>query len=250
MAATNPSNSYNLSQDYGRASFVRPRFVFLMANYSAPWGVSFNPFLVAEAGRPYNIKSSLDLTGDNFFNDRPTYATADSYPDSVAQTSFGALDNSAPSTEALIPSNLATGPSAVTFNLRVSRSFGIGPAVESSGGPPHGGFGGPGGPGGGMRGGGRGGFGGSFGGGGGGFHGGMSNTGRKYSLTFSVQALNLFNDIDYGTPSGTVIPTPDGTGVNGPGSRFGVATQLAGGMFASPTNSAARRIFLQAFFSF
>ena len=30
-----------------------------------------------------------------------------------------------------------------------------------------------------------------------------TNTGRKYSLTFSAQALNMFNDIDYGTPNGT-----------------------------------------------
>jgi len=30
--------------------------------------------------------------------------------------------------------------------------------------------------------------------------GGNANTGHKYSLNFSVQALNLFNDIDYGTP--------------------------------------------------
>lgn len=235
---SNPSNSYNLSQDYGRASFVRPRFMFLMGNYNAPWGLSLNPFLVSEAGRPYNITSSLDLTGDNFFNDRPTYAGSSSNPDDVAQTSFGALDILAPSNENLLPSNLATGPAAVTFNLRASRSFGIGPEVESSGGPPHGG------PGGGH------GFGGGFWGGGGGFHGGMSNTGHKYSLTFSAQALNLFNDINYGTPSGTVIPTPDGNGTNGPGPRFGVSTQLAGGMFASPTNSAARRVFLQAFFSF
>ena len=54
-------------------------------------------------------------------------------------------------------------------------------------------------------GGGGGGGGGMFGGGGG--RGGMSNTGHKYSLTFSAQALNLFNDIDYGTPTGSVAPT-------------------------------------------
>jgi hypothetical protein len=28
-----------------------------------------------------------------------------------------------------------------------------------------------------------------------------ANTGRKYSLNFSAQALNLFNDIDKGTPA-------------------------------------------------
>ena len=57
---------------------------------------------------------------------------------------------------------------------------------------------------------------------GGGGRGGMSNTGHKYSLTFSAQALNLFNDIDYGTPSGSVIPTFDST--TGPTAR---ATSLA-----------------------
>ena len=60
---------------------------------------------------------------------------------------------------------------------------------------------------------------------------------RKYSLTFSAQALNLFNNIDYGGPNGT-IGTP----------RFNRSTTLAGGIFS--TGSAARRIFLQANFSF
>jgi len=79
----------------------------------------------------------------------------------------------------------------------------------------------------------------------------MSNTGHKYSLTFSAQALNLFNDIDYGQPSGSLIPTLNATtGRYGPGSRFGRSTSLARGMFASPTSSAARRIFFQAAFSF
>lgn len=77
----------------------------------------------------------------------------------------------------------------------------------------------------------------------------MNNTGRKYALTFSAQALNLFNDIDYGTPVGSVIPTPNATtGGNGPGSQFGKSTSLAGGIFSS--GAAARRIFFQAAFSF
>lgn len=81
--------------------------------------------------------------------------------------------------------------------------------------------------------------------------GGMGNTGHKYSLTFSAQALNLFNDINLGTPSGTVAPTYDqASGITGPGSRFDVSNHLASGMFASPSGSAARRIFLQAAFQF
>ena len=68
-----------------------------------------------------------------------------------------------------------------------------------------------------------------------GMFGGGSN--RKYSLTFSAQALNLFNNVNYGGPNGTI------------GSRyFGRSTTLAGQMFSS--GPAVRRIFLQASFSF
>jgi hypothetical protein len=66
---------------------------------------------------------------------------------------------------------------------------------------------------------------------------GGASTGHKYSLNFSVQALNLFNDIDYGTPNGTVTSP-----------NFGKSTSLAGGIFS--TGSAARRIFAQVVFSF
>jgi len=67
--------------------------------------------------------------------------------------------------------------------------------------------------------------------------GGSANTGHKYSLSFSVQALNLFNDIDRGQPVGVVTD-----------SRFGKSTSLAQGIFSS--GSAARRVFIQAAFSF
>jgi hypothetical protein len=56
-------------------------------------------------------------------------------------------------------------------------------------------------------------------------------------LRFSLQALNVFNNIDYGTPVGVL-----GT------SYFNRSTSLAGGAFS--TGSAARRIFAQATLSF
>ena len=268
------SNSYNLKQDYGRSSFARRNMVFLMANYTGPWGITFNPFLLAQSGRPFNITTENDLTGDNFFNDRPTFAasasdcaaTAGPGPSQYALTSFGCLDTIPQAGETVVPVELGNSPSAVALNLRVSRSWGLGPKVGSPagasgqgggrggpGGGPGGGFGGfgggPGGGGGGGRGGGGGGGGGGFGGGGG--RGGMSNTGHKYSLTFSAQALNLFNDIDRGTPTGSVSPQFNSTtGITGPGNRFGESTSLAGNIFASPSGSAARRIFFQAAFTF
>jgi hypothetical protein len=240
------SNSYNLMQDYGRATWASRNMVFLMGNYTGPWGITFNPFLLAQSGKPYNITTNNDLTGDSFFNDRPSYASASSISSDVVETNLGSFDTVPQTGEAFIPANLANGPAAIAVNLRVSRSIGLGPKIANQAGsaPP---------PGGGPHGGGRGGaFGpGPFGGGGRGGMFGPADTGHKYNLTFSVQALNLFNDINYGTPSGNLIPTLDtNTGLYGPGSRFGKSTNLAHGIFSSPTSSASRRIFFQAAFTF
>ena len=246
---SNPSNSYDLRQDYGRAGFVRPQWLFLMGNYTAPWAITFNPFLVVQAGRPYNITSTYDLTGDNFFNGRPSYATSPKpVAGDVVQTSFGELDVVPQAGETTIPISLGNSPSSVAVNLRVGRTFGIGPKVESPGGPSQGG-------GGGRGGGGFGGFGGPFGGGGGrgsGGGGATSSGGHKYSLNFNVQALNLFNDINRGTPDGGIVPTPvdpsDPNTLYSAGPQFGKSSGLAGGIFS--TSSAARRIFFQAAFQF
>ncbi len=242
------SNSYNISQDWGRATFVSRNQIFFMGNYTAPWGLTFNPFLIAQSGRPFDIATSEDLTGDNFIGqDRPTWATSNPN-DVVVTTPYGNFNVNPQPGETIIPANLGNGPAAVSFNLRLSRAFGIGPETESSTGPSHGGGGSRGGHGPGFG----GPFGGPFGGGGGrgGPFGGGASTGRKYSLTFSAQALNLFNDIDYGTPNGTVTP-PNGAltpGTVGTDPRFGKSTSLAGGIFSS--GSAARRVFLQMAFQF
>ncbi|HTA86568.1 MAG TPA: hypothetical protein VK729_09875, partial [Silvibacterium sp.] len=100
---------------------------------------------------------------------------------------------------------------------------------------------GPGGGGGGRGGGGGGGLGprGLSGGGGGPGGPGGTSTGvnRKYNLTFSAQALNLFNDINLAPPNGT-LGSPS----------FGTSNALAGQIYSS--GAASRRIFLQAVFTF
>jgi hypothetical protein len=251
------SNSYNLSQDYGRATFVSRNMIFLMGNWTGPYGITFNPFLIAQSGRPFNIVTNADLTGDNFFNDRPADASSaqcQSGSREFVQTTFGCFDLTPANGVTPIPANLGTGPAAVAVNLRIGRTFGLGPKLttaNNAGGPPP--------PDGGGRGGGRGGPGGGFGGFGGGGGGGRGGPGgmfggatadRKYSLNFSVQALNLFNDIDYGTPSGVLIPTAPAAGSTawGPGPRFDKSNTLAGQIFSS--GAAARRIFVMAAFSF
>jgi hypothetical protein len=253
-------DAYSLDKNYGRAGFVARNMLFMMGNYSAPWGIRLSPFLVAQSGRPYNITLPTDPL-NNFFNQRPASATdaqCQSGSSEFVETSFGCLDTTPAIGYTPIPVNLGNSPAAVAVNLRISRAIGIGPKAVSAtpqqagglpngpppGGPPPGG----GGPGGGGRGPGGGGFGGGPG-GPMGLGGSGNTTGRKYSLTFSAQALNLFNDIDKGQPNGTIIPTLDpNTGMYGPGNQFGRSTSLAGGIFSQ--GSAARRIFVQAVFSF
>lgn len=239
------SNSFNLSQDYGRAAFVNRNMVFLMGNYTGPWALRVNPFLIARSGRPYNVVSGTDLTGDNFVNDRPSYADASLCApgqDQYFQTQFGCLNSLPGPGDTLVPINLGTGPASVAFNLRMSKTIGVGPKIEPSGGVNGGGFGGPGGPHGG-RGGPGGGLGpGGLGGGGHGGPGGMmgpASTGHKFNLTFSVQALNLFNNVNYGTPIGTLGS-----------SEFGRSTSLASGPFSGPGGSTSRRVFFQTVFAF
>jgi hypothetical protein len=254
------SNAYDLDQDYGPAPFVTRNSLFFMGNYNGPWGIRFSPFMIAQSGRPFNITLASDPL-NNLYNQRPGVAAASDCTASqnrYIQTVFGCLDVNPVAGEPLIAANVGSSPASVALNLRVSRAFGIGPKLNSNnsaGGPPQGGGGPPPGGGGGGRGGPPGGgLGpGGLGGGGRGMGGmfGPAGTGRKYSLNFSAQALNLFNDIDYGTPTGTISPpsTPDpGTGMYGPGSQFDKSTTLAGGIFS--TGSAARRIFVQAVFTF
>src|SRR5262249_11160634 len=54
-SGTFPANPYDFSTEYGRASTdIRHRFV-MTANLRAPWGVSVNPFVIVQSGRPFNI---------------------------------------------------------------------------------------------------------------------------------------------------------------------------------------------------
>ena len=233
-----PSNQFDPGADFGRANFdVRNRFL-LGGNVQGPYGVSFSPMLVTDSGQPFNITIGQDLNGDNQFNDRPAVATAASTD--VVQTQYGSFDLSPAWNAARIPYNSGNGPSQFSMNLRMSKSFGIGPRVEGpSGGGPFGGPGGgpPGGgapPGGGPPGGGLG-------------PGGLSGSGgpprldtvipRRYSVAFGVMARNVFNTVNLAQPVG-VLESP----------LFGKSNALAGGFFSSP--AANRSIDLQMTFNF
>jgi hypothetical protein len=71
----------------------------------------------------------------------------------------------------------------------------------------------------------------------GGPFGGPERSNQRYSLTFSVNARNLFNDVNPAPPIGNLSSA-----------LFGKSTALAGGVFN--TQSANRRVDLQVMFAF
>jgi hypothetical protein len=237
-----PTNSYDLKADYGRASFdVRNRF-FIGGSVSAPWGVRLSPFITASSGVPFNFTTGQDLNGDSIFNDRPYFATGTG--PGIVVSRFGTFSAVQQPGAAIVPINYGNGPAQFTINMRVSKTIGLGPKIESAGGRRNGGGGGGGGDhGGGPRGGGGAGAAIARGGGGGGPMGGIFNnatTPHKYNLTLSANARNLFNRENLAAPIGN-LSSP----------LFGTSNALAGGGFGPGGSSASnRRIDLQVQFNF
>jgi len=234
-----PSDSHDVHLDYGRAAFAIRNRVFFGGTISLPFALRLSPFLVFNSGSPYNVTFGEDLANDLQFNVRPAFAAN---PTGVCVSPLASCHYTQPTTPAdQIPINYLTGPDQFTVNFRLAKTFGFGPELKSgaagqgAGSPsghnpvPHAGGGG----GGGMVG---------FGGGGpGGGHGGgmfgAAPTGRRYNLTFSINARNAFNRVNPGTPIG-VVSSPN----------FGQSISLAGGPFSSA--AANRKLELQAMFSF
>jgi hypothetical protein len=231
-----PTDPYDPSLDYGRAGFDIRNRLFFGGTFTVPFALRLSPFILAQSGSPYNITVPENILGTSIFNARPGLAAGSANCGSFSATNpfcFFIPTPGQPYTP--IPINLGQGPANVSVNLRISKTIGLGPRLERTG---NGGRGG----GGGGRGGERGGFGGFGGGGMGGMFGG-SRTDHRYNLTFSVQALNMFNHPNLATPVGILSPQAY-TG----NSDFGQSIALANGPFS--TQSASRRVMLQVQFSF
>ena len=231
---TFPSNSYDISQDWGRGSFDIRHRLFLGGSIGLPYLFRLSPFMIVSSGAPFNITTPIDLNGDSQFNDRPgLLPSCPTAPEpSIFCTPLGTFDATGV-TGRLLPVNYGTGPGHFVMNLRLTKTFGFGPSTKRPSGPGAGGPGGPGGPGGGGRGGGpRGPL----------FGGGpmmiSGNSDRRYNLTFGVSLRNAFNNVNVTNPNAVL------------GSRlFDVSNNIQGFPF-SPGTTANRRIDLTAMFSF
>jgi hypothetical protein len=248
-AGTFPGYSYDFTGEYGRSSFdIRHSFT-IGGNITLPWNISLNPFIVATSGRPFNITEGVDVNGDGLFTERPTFGELSARCSELGlTTSYCNIGSNDP--DAILPRNWGDGPAFFSFNMRLSRNFGFGgaktaPVADGSGpsGPPSGGgLAGAVGRGGGR--GGRGGGGGGGGRGGAGF-GGANDLRKPYNLNVGIFVTNLFNNVNYGVPQGSIISN-----------RFGQSTSTSAGGFGGfggggggTTTSANRRIELQLRFS-
>lgn len=238
-----PSNPFNVLADYGRAAFdIRNRF-FMLASVALPHGFRFSPFLIASSGLPFNVTLNQDLLGSSQFNQRPTFATSATPAQNVVTVPGFAAFNTVPAAGEEIPVNLLTSAGRFVLNVRLSKTFGFGKVADRSG---AGGGGGARGGGGGGGGGGRG-PGGPFGGGGGGF-GGLETTPKRYSLTFSINARNVLNNVNAQVPSAILNPPTETTPASA-SAFFARPNALAGGPYSSG-GAANRQIYLQASFGF
>lgn len=224
------SNRSDPGQDYGRTSFdIHNRFL-LLASYNGPYAFTISPIFVYNSGTPYNVKIGSDLTANNQFNARPTFANpADGCaPPLVRFGTYCLNPNPVGTKEPIVPYGLGTGPTNYALNMRVSKVIGFGPRLRKPG------FGGPGfrrgGPGLGGR----------------GLSGNAGGPGRmdaavprKYSVTFSAFGENLLNHENLGIPNGTLNST----------AFFGKSQSLARGFFNSHT-AGNRSIFLQSSINF
>ncbi|HTW57342.1 MAG TPA: carboxypeptidase regulatory-like domain-containing protein [Terriglobales bacterium] len=227
--STFASNSYDISQDWGRGSFDIRHRLFLGGSLGLPYLFRLSPFMVVSTGSPYNITAPYDLNGDAQFNDRPGFVSSATCPTvqnpsgSIYCTPLGTFDASG-ATGTLLPINYGTGPNHFVLNLRLTKTVGFGPTLKGETGTAGGGGGGHhhGGP--------------LF--GGGGPISMSSNSDRRYNLTFGMSFRNVFNNVNVTNPGGVL------------GSKlFGVSNDIVGFPY-SPGTTANRRIDLTAQFTF
>ncbi|HEX8558633.1 MAG TPA: carboxypeptidase regulatory-like domain-containing protein [Pyrinomonadaceae bacterium] len=260
---------------------TRHRFMLIGSLTVPRLKLTLNPIVFANTGRPFNIVTGNDDNGDSILNDRPAFADAQTRPCGptdrlgfecdLARTAWGDFDISPKPGQTIIPRNYGEGPGFFSVNLRVGRTFAFGDlpgAAErrrqaaaqkqqeqgAQGGDNRGGRGGGDRAGNNRGGGGPGGGGARPGGGGGpGMVGGMGgpmmimmgapggSEGKRYSLNFSLNFINLLNRTNLSNPVNNLRA-----------SNFGQSLFSAGGFGGFGGNQAAgnRRVQASVRFSF
>ncbi len=211
-----PADSYDLSDEYSRVSFIPSGNFFFGGTFIVPkLKVNLNPFIVYSMGRPFNIITGRDTNGDGLFTERPAFATAQTDPANLKQTEFGDFDLAPAPGQELIPRNYGMGPSFFSVNIGISKAFQFGnmpapPATAGTAKPANATNAAP---------------------------ANSPSPEKRYTLTLSVNIQNLLNNTNLSNPIGN-LSSP----------RFGESFSTAGSFGFGPSGSAAagnRRIQLQ-----
>ena len=218
-ADATPAYSYDLADEYSRASSDTRHNFSLNLNAQLPWSMNGHFSMSASSGTPFNFTRGTDSNGDGFASERPTFAELAAKCTTLNLTGNSWCNVSGFDPNAIVPRNFGIGPGIITTSLRLNKNFGFGKtaaARAAAGGAQGGGQGGPGGGGMVMMGGGGGGGGGMMRGGGGGGFGGDAR--RPYNLNVGISVNNLFNTVNLNNPTGNLAS-----------SRFGQSTSTRGG---------------------
>ena len=219
-----PADSYDVSNEYSRVSFIPGANFFFGGTMILPkLKVNLNPFVIYSTGRPFNIITGRDTNGDGLFTERPAFATAQTDPANLRQTRLGDFDLAPAPGQELIPRNYGMGPGFFSVNLGISRAFSFGnvpapaaavapPAAAAGSQPPQSGANRPGnGP----------------------------APEKRYTVTFSVNIQNLLNHTNLTNPIGN-LSSP----------QFGQSISSAGGFGGPGSNAGNRRMQVQVRFGF
>lgn len=219
-----PSNPWNLMEDYGRTALDLRNRAVMGGTASLPFAVRLSSMFIASSGQPFSIQLPQDVYGAGQHNARPAFATPSTPAADVAVTRYGSFNLATGPTDTPIAPNTGAGPADIMLNMRVSRTWGFG----GEAGKAHGGEGTAAGPPQPRH---VSGLGGRGLGGGGGFSLGGA-TQRRYALTVSASALNVFNTVNLAPPIAT-LGSP----------QFGESTSLASGPYSAQVgNPVANRL--------
>ncbi|HWS88224.1 MAG TPA: carboxypeptidase regulatory-like domain-containing protein [Pyrinomonadaceae bacterium] len=122
-----PMNQYDLTGEYGRTSFDSRHRVFIVGSAFIPkLKLSLNPLVIANTGRPFNIITGFDDNGDGIINDRPAFADSQTPAADLVRTRFGDFDLRPKPGQTIVPRNYGEGPGFFSVNLRIGRAFSFG----------------------------------------------------------------------------------------------------------------------------
>ena len=177
-----PSNQYDTSVDWGRASGVPLSSAYMIGSIGLPLKVVVSPSISASSATPVNITTGTDLNGDGIFNDRPSFAPEGAVcGGNIVCTRYGNFNVAPPPGAPAIPINYADGSDQYRVDMRFSRTWGWGESRNISNTPP------PANPGSGDR----------FGG-----WGTIPATNRRYNIGMTIAATDVLNHVNLSNPIG------------------------------------------------